>query len=172
MDRETDQRQADQRQAEYKRLFRTARSRAERAGITWRLALDDFIALWEPHWAERRSRRLQLNRNGYAGAYERGNVRVDTQANHVRDQHARQRADRGLYATMRTELTTLWETATPQQIELAHQALKQCAGSEAVAALSLGLNVTSFRILLSRADSTSASAAACWSGTGAIRRPS
>jgi hypothetical protein len=131
------------------KLFRTTRSAAERAGYTWRLSFDDFVELWQPHWTERRSRQLQLSRNGYAGAYERDNVRVDTRSNHVRDQHARQKSQRQLWPSVVRNISALWDTATAEQIALARESLSRYAGHEGIAADSLGISVQGFRILLS-----------------------
>jgi hypothetical protein len=79
---------------ECKRLFRATRASAERVGIVWRLSLQEFSELWRPHWDERKQKRLILARSGYAGAYESGNVSVDTRSNHVYAQHLRRRAER------------------------------------------------------------------------------
>jgi hypothetical protein len=136
--------------AQYQRLFRITRSAAERGGITWRLSLEDFIELWRPHWLRRREGRLQLSRVGYAGAYEKGNVRVDTRANHVREQHALAQRQRGEWPSMVRRLDVLWNTATPEQIALARAALDRYKQFEGIAADSLGLSVQSFRILLSK----------------------
>ena len=58
-------------------------SRAERRGIDWKLTFEDWWELWEPHYAERGSRKMQkvMCRHLDRGAYEKSNVRIDLACN-------------------------------------------------------------------------------------------
>lgn len=60
-------------------VFLQARASAERRGIPWRLTFDEWWRIWEPHWSRRANEYLAMCRTGDKGAYEVGNVRIDTQ---------------------------------------------------------------------------------------------
>jgi hypothetical protein len=77
--------------AEMHKEFRRLRSAAASRGSAWDLTLEQFIEIWSPRWQDRRRLRLVLCRNGYKGPWTVENVRIDSRANQVREQHARQR---------------------------------------------------------------------------------
>jgi hypothetical protein len=77
--------------AEMGREFRRMRRGAEFRGSQWLLTLDEFIEVWGNQWRDKRRLNLVLCRNGYKGPWAIGNVRIDTRANQVRDQHDRRR---------------------------------------------------------------------------------
>jgi len=58
----------------------------------WEITLDEYLALWLPHWAQRkgatRGASLVVARTGATGPYRLDNVRIDTRSNQVREMHA------------------------------------------------------------------------------------
>jgi hypothetical protein len=54
----------------------------------WRLTLDQYVAMWVPRWRDRRRDKLVLLRVDEAGAYEVGNVYIDTRTNQIKRQWA------------------------------------------------------------------------------------
>jgi hypothetical protein len=60
--------------------YQNHRGAAKRRGIEFRLTFEQWWQLWEPYWAMRGPRRGQyvMARTDDAGAYELGNVRIDT----------------------------------------------------------------------------------------------
>lgn len=133
-------------EAAYARLFKQSRRTAEAAGITWRLSFSDFVDTWAPRWHERIPKRLQLSRLGYQGAYEIGNVRVDTRAAHVAEQHANRKRARAIEPVDASN--EFWASATSEQITLARKALETHPMYEGLAAQSIGITVQSLRTLL------------------------
>lgn len=64
--------------------FHANRIQAGKRGIEWKLSFDDWWTIWEPHYHLRGHGHGKMNlcRSGDQGAYEVGNVRIDTfQAN-------------------------------------------------------------------------------------------
>lgn len=73
--------------------FRVSRARALRKGATWNLTFDEYRALWPAHsWIGRRRAGRLLSLIDPAGAYELGNVCINSRADRTREQHARARA--------------------------------------------------------------------------------
>lgn len=67
------------------RAFYRQRHNASVRGIAFSLTFEQWWALWEPHWGERgrKGHEKCMCRTGDQGAYEAGNVRIDTnRANH------------------------------------------------------------------------------------------
>jgi hypothetical protein len=54
----------------------------------WRLTLDQYVAMWAPRWRDRRRDNLVLLRVDESGAYEVGNVYIDTRTNQIKRQWA------------------------------------------------------------------------------------
>jgi hypothetical protein len=59
--------------------------RAKQSGIDFNLSFEEWWQLWEPHWEDRGIGGLVMCRTNDSGAYELGNVRIDTQANNNRE---------------------------------------------------------------------------------------
>jgi hypothetical protein len=85
-----------------KPAFRLSRDWAARQGVPWRLTLEEFIALWRPHWFKRGPTRqgLILCRLAHRGPFELGNVYIGTRSEYVTEWHAIRRRAR---ATLRIE---------------------------------------------------------------------
>lgn len=60
------------------KVFKSARDGARQRGIAWQLTFAEWWAEWSAHWPRRGTVALGLCRDGDAGPYARGNVRVDT----------------------------------------------------------------------------------------------
>lgn len=60
--------------------YRTHAASAAQRGIEFKLTFDQWWALWEPHYPQRGRNvgQKQMCRTGDTGAYEAGNVRIDT----------------------------------------------------------------------------------------------
>jgi hypothetical protein len=54
----------------------------------WRLTIEEYVAMWAPRWRDRRAQKLVLLRVDEAGAYEVGNVYIDTRTNQIKRQWA------------------------------------------------------------------------------------
>lgn len=64
---------------DWRKKFKAARSSAEARGIAWRLTYEEWLSLWLPYEDQlRNGEKLHLCRYQDQGAYELGNVRVDT----------------------------------------------------------------------------------------------
>ena len=57
------------------------------------LTMDEFIALWEPHWERRKTDKLMLTRADQAGPYNAANARIDTRSNHMKAYWAERRRE-------------------------------------------------------------------------------
>lgn len=68
-------------------------TRADRA---WKLTFPEYVNLWADHWKHRRRRNLVMCRTNHAGAYEVGNVRIDTRSNQLKEQWKAYRRRLGL----------------------------------------------------------------------------
>jgi len=54
-------------------------------GIDFKLTFEEWWSLWEPHWTENQQGIVCMCRNNDEGAYEIGNVRIDTWTNNIRE---------------------------------------------------------------------------------------
>lgn len=61
--------------------------RAKQSGIPFNFTFAEWWLLWKPHWEERGLGNLVMCRKEDQGAYELGNVRIDSQANNNREAH-------------------------------------------------------------------------------------
>ena len=61
------------------------RASAKLRGIIVRMSFDDWWSIWRPHWDRRDAADLVMARNGDAGAYEPGNVRIISRAENTRE---------------------------------------------------------------------------------------
>lgn len=59
--------------------------RAKQCGINFNITFEDWWELWQPHWGQRGIGGMVMCRFNDEGAYEVGNVRIDTQANNNRE---------------------------------------------------------------------------------------
>jgi hypothetical protein len=81
-------------QREYMRTYRLTpkgRYNAQKQTAKWRgvefnMTFDEWWSVWEPHWDRREQEDLCMCRTGDKGAYEVGNVRIDTRVNNVKEQ--------------------------------------------------------------------------------------
>ncbi len=77
--------------------YETHKRKAATRGIKFKLTFEEWFGLWEEHWNKRGASKpssLQMCRLNGEGAYELGNVRIDTQSNNVREAH-QLRSNRG-----------------------------------------------------------------------------
>ena len=61
------------------------RSRAKARGVEFLFTFAEWWAVWEEHWEGRGTGQLVMCRTGDVGPYAVGNVRIDTQANNVKE---------------------------------------------------------------------------------------
>lgn len=61
------------------------RNGAKARGIEFKLSFDDWWDIWAPHWGRKKAELLQMCRTRDQGAYELGNVRIDTPEGNARD---------------------------------------------------------------------------------------
>ena len=66
--------------------YKGHRSNAKTRGIPFNLTFDEWWSLWEPHWKQRGTEKAMC-RTEDAGAYEVGNVRIDTYSNNAKEYH-------------------------------------------------------------------------------------
>jgi hypothetical protein len=76
-----------------RREYERKKAQADHYNIEWRLSFEEFVELWRPHWMDRARQNLMLCRLNDSGAYDVGNVKFDTRANHMRDWQARRRRE-------------------------------------------------------------------------------
>ena len=60
---------------------------AKRRGIEFKLTYEEWQREWLPYWENRGRGKSVMCRTADIGAYEVGNVRVDTQANNAKEYH-------------------------------------------------------------------------------------
>lgn len=61
------------------------KTNAEYRGIPFLLTFEEWWSIWEPYWAEDNYGKLCMCRTNDEGAYEIGNVRIDTWQNNYRE---------------------------------------------------------------------------------------
>jgi len=61
---------------------------AKTRGIGFNLTFDEWWELWQPHYAERGQGGLMMCRTNDEGAYELGNVRIDTHRNNIKERNS------------------------------------------------------------------------------------
>ena len=54
-------------------------------GVEFVMSFDEWWTIWEPHWEGRGVGKLVMCRTGDKGAYEVGNVRIDSQSNNAKE---------------------------------------------------------------------------------------
>lgn len=54
-------------------------------GIPFLLSFEEWWTLWHKHWEDRGQGKLVMCREGDSGAYEVGNVRIDSQSNNAKE---------------------------------------------------------------------------------------
>lgn len=59
------------------------KSNAKRRGVDFRFTFEEWWEIWKPHWKERGLGGLVMCRHNDQGAYEVGNVRIDTCSNNM-----------------------------------------------------------------------------------------
>lgn len=70
--------------------YETHKRKATRRGIEFKLTFQEWFNIWEEHWEGRgafKASSLQMCRLNDEGAYEIGNVRIDTLSNNVKEAH-------------------------------------------------------------------------------------
>lgn len=65
--------------------YLTQKHRAKNRGIKFVISFEDWWELWKPHWHLRKKAGMVMCRIGDSGAYEVGNVRIDTHGSNVRE---------------------------------------------------------------------------------------
>jgi hypothetical protein len=74
-----------QRRATVYGRYKLHKESAAQRGIPFVLTFEQWWGLWEPHWKGRAVGALCMCRTNDEGAYELGNVRIDTWANNIRE---------------------------------------------------------------------------------------
>lgn len=65
--------------------YKAHREQASQRGIEFKLTFDEWWGLWKPHWQPVLAGKLCMCRTNDQGAYEIGNVRIDTWQNNIRE---------------------------------------------------------------------------------------
>lgn len=128
--------------------FNAQRYQANRRGIDFRLKYDEWFALWEPHWDRRETDNLVMCRTGDTGAYELGNVRIDTQGNNLLEQSALCKARAN--AAKKACVKSLTQLTNEYQIGLIKQALELENFNVTNASLRLGISFRRLRYLIGK----------------------
>ena len=66
-----------------KNRFAVHKRNALRRGVKFNMSFDEWWSLWEKHWEGRGTHGLMMCRTRDAGAYEVGNVRIDTKSSNA-----------------------------------------------------------------------------------------
>lgn len=71
---------------EVRQKFLTHRSHAKQRGIEFKMTFEEWWEIWKPHWHNRGTRvgQFMMCRTMDKGAYEVGNVRIDTPKGNAR----------------------------------------------------------------------------------------
>lgn len=130
--------------------FLRQRAHAERRGIPFRLTFEEWWSVWEPHWARRDKEHLDMCRMRDLGAYELGNVRIDTH-----EANTAERVRERLIARLPHEIAGFQRPTLPQRIARLERhalelALGRADGNMTNAALRLGISFRQFRYLCKR----------------------
>jgi hypothetical protein len=67
--------------------FVAHKKNARRRGVEFDMSFDEWWTIWESHWDGRGMGKLVMCRTCDEGAYEVGNVRIDSQSNNAKEQH-------------------------------------------------------------------------------------
>ncbi len=65
--------------------YHVHKSNAAQRNIAFRLTFEEWWSLWEPFWSEDNYGKYCMCRTNDEGAYELGNVRIDTWQNNLRE---------------------------------------------------------------------------------------
>lgn len=74
-----------QRRSTVEGKYKAHKEGAIQRGIEFKLSFDEWWELWKPHWKDKLQGEICMCRNGDKGAYEVGNVRIDTWQNNIRE---------------------------------------------------------------------------------------
>ncbi len=74
-----------ERRATLEGKYQAHKEGAGERGIEFKLTFDEWWGLWEPHWIDKRIGVVCMCRFNDEGAYELGNVRIDTWQNNIRE---------------------------------------------------------------------------------------
>ena len=87
------ERNKDKERAQQQAYDRTPKGRfvnhkknARKLGVEFVMSFEEWWTIWEPHWDGRGLGKLVMCRTGDEGAYEVGNVRIDSQSNNAKEQ--------------------------------------------------------------------------------------
>ena len=69
--------------------FGQHKSSTKQRGIEFLFTFEEWWAIWEPHWHQRGGlgHEMCMCRTNDEGAYEAGNVRIDTNVNNIKERH-------------------------------------------------------------------------------------
>lgn len=84
-DKERDQQRAYDRSP--KGRYAAHKKNAKRRGVDFLITYEEWRDVWLGHWENRGQGKSVMCRTGDTGAYELGNVRIDTQSNNAKEQH-------------------------------------------------------------------------------------
>ena len=135
-----------------RRAFYRHRANAESQGKVFRLTLAEWWSLWAPHWPERRKRKYCMCRTGDIGAYEIGNVRIDTQRGNSRERvfygiPRRRRRYGARKLKVEPFAVSLAEALDAVKVDYLRRAILRCRGNNTAAAKMMGLNARQFYYL-------------------------
>ena len=137
-----------------RRAFLRHRRSADKRCIPFRLTYEEWWSVWAPHWNSRASLDLDMCRTNDQGAYELGNVRIDTHAANMNEcwQTTKQKAEAKRMPHCRLGMT---RPSLPERLARLEQralriAMRRAEGNMTNAAYRLGISFRQFRYLCKR----------------------
>lgn len=135
---------------EARKLFRAHRSSAESRNIPFRLTFAEWFTLWEPYWpAKQLGALLHMCRNGDTGAYEVGNVRIDTSTGNAADR-SKESYQRQPYNLRMPTGKTLPDRVGRLEVRAMRKALAATQWNMSAAARLLGITFRAMRYAMAR----------------------
>jgi hypothetical protein len=137
-------------ETEARKIFRAHRSSAESRGIPFRLTFAEWFAVWKPYWpAKQLGAALHMCRNGDSGAYELGNVRIDTPTGNAADR-SKESYQRQPYELRMPTGKTLPDRIGRLEVRAMRKALAAAQWNMTAAARLLGITFRAMRYAMAK----------------------
>ena len=137
-------------ETEARKIFRAHRSSAETRGIPFRLTFTEWFAVWQPYWpAKQLGALLHMCRTGDTGAYEVGNVRIDTPIGNAADR-SKESYQRQPYNLRMPTGKTLPDRVGRLEVRAIRKALAATHWNMSAAARRLGITFRAMRYAMAR----------------------
>lgn len=135
-----------------RRAFKAHKGSAKTRGIPFRLTLTEWWELWAPYWpAKELGALLHMCREGDSGAYETGNVRIDTATGNAADR-SRESYQRKPYDLKAPKGKTLPARLGRLEVRLILRALAANRGNMTATAHALGVSFRALRYAMAKYD--------------------